>query len=62
MLASTFVIGVATLSLFQVHTQILNKILPSNQKVSKLHDGEEEVAGALDTVQNFRYRYHNRNM
>ncbi|XP_059179670.1 uncharacterized protein LOC131958585 isoform X2 [Physella acuta] len=54
-LASTFVIGVATLSLFQVHTQILNKILPSNQKVSKLQDGEEEVAGALDTVQNFRY-------
>ncbi|KAH9520155.1 hypothetical protein Btru_060139 [Bulinus truncatus] len=53
-LASSLVIGIATLSLFQVHTKILNKILPSNKKPSKISD-VEEVDETLNTVQNFRY-------
>uniref|UniRef100_A0A0B6ZKT2 TECPR1-like DysF domain-containing protein n=1 Tax=Arion vulgaris TaxID=1028688 RepID=A0A0B6ZKT2_9EUPU len=53
-LASSLVIAIATLSLFQVHTQILSKLLPSNKKPEK-SDNEEEEGGALDTVQNFRY-------
>ncbi|BFZ01935.1 hypothetical protein BsWGS_04974 [Bradybaena similaris] len=52
-LASSLVIGIATLSLLQVHTQILDKLLPSNKKLAK--HSEEEEGGTLDTVQNFRY-------
>ncbi|XP_005098571.1 uncharacterized protein LOC101858028 isoform X2 [Aplysia californica] len=53
-LASSAIIGVATLSLFQIHTQILSKVLPSNKKSPSVVDGEQQD-GALDTVQNFRY-------
>lgn len=54
-LASSIVIGIAALSLFQVHTRVLNKLLPGNRKSAKTND-EEEEAGALHTVQNFRFR------
>ncbi|KAI8793326.1 protrudin-like isoform X1 [Biomphalaria glabrata] len=53
-LASSLVIGIATVSLFQIHTGILGKLLPSNEKTSKVSD-TEEVEGTLSTVQNFRY-------
>ncbi|CAG5124680.1 unnamed protein product, partial [Candidula unifasciata] len=52
-LASSLVIGIATLSLVQIHTQILDKLLPSYKKPTKL--GEEEDGRTSDTGQNFKY-------
>jgi hypothetical protein len=53
-LASSLVIAIATLSLFQVHTQILSKLLPASKKPTKSTDHDDED-GARDTVHNFRY-------
>ncbi|CAL1526120.1 unnamed protein product [Lymnaea stagnalis] len=53
-LASSLVIAIATVSLLQVHTQILTKLLPSNKKPTRASN-EEGLGGTLDTVQNFRY-------
>ena len=55
-LASSLVIAVASLALIQVHTQILDKLLPSNHRPAKPSDWEDEPSH-LETVENFRYRY-----
>ncbi|RUS91422.1 hypothetical protein EGW08_000852 [Elysia chlorotica] len=53
-LASSLVIAVASLALVQVHTQILEKILPSNNRPAKPSNYEDEPSH-LETVENFRY-------
>lgn len=53
-LASSLVIAVASLALFQIHTQILDKVLPSNHRQVKPSSYEEEPSH-LETVENFRY-------
>ncbi|GFO36543.1 Zinc finger fyve domain-containing protein 27 [Plakobranchus ocellatus] len=53
-LASSLVIAVASLALIQVHTQILEKVLPNNRRPVKPTTFEDEPSH-LETVENFRY-------
>ena len=55
-IASSVVIAVATISLFQIHTGLLSKVLPTVGSKRSKAVSEEHQDGALDTVQNFRYR------
>ena len=55
-LASCVVIAVATISLCQLHTRILDKYLPRTKADTALKPITEET-NTLDTVQNFQFRW-----
>ncbi|ESO93093.1 hypothetical protein LOTGIDRAFT_162115 [Lottia gigantea] len=51
--ASLAVICIASVSLFHIHTKILNKVLPETRRLPRVYNGED--INTLQTVRQFRY-------